>query len=291
MPWNPYKGVPSFAYGCSIAEERCLAYDSDSDSDIGTTATLDTSPQYTDTEQEEQSPVSNHILYMYIIGVIALCAITALYTDMVVDHPSQYSASGVADKRHIRLNEHISSITESPDFALYTGGASIIHQYTSPTYFPPLYTLHQALKGDIRIHPPEMAIMPSTHVGECWPMAGSQGQIAISLIQPITVTSIAIEHASRYKAIMLSSAPRDMELWGQPTHANCTAKICEPVYIESFTYNILGEPIQKIVILPMVNIKTILLRINSNWGHEHYIFYHIMEIIICNNNLKYGVAQ
>ncbi|RUS14725.1 UNC-like C-terminal-domain-containing protein [Jimgerdemannia flammicorona] len=283
MPWNPYKGVPSFAYGCSIAEERCLAYDSDSDSDIGTTATLDTSPQYTDTEQEEQPPVSNHTpvipdWYMYIIGIIALCAITALYAGTVVDHPSQYSASGFADRRHIRLNRHTSSITESPDFALYTGGASIIHQHTSPTYFPPLYTLRRALKSNIRIHPPEMAIMPSTHVGECWPMAGSQGQIAISLIQPITVTSIAIEHASRYKAIMLSSAPRDMELWGQPTHANCTAKICEPVFIESFTYNILGEPIQKIVILPMVNIKAILLRINSNWGHEHYTCIYKLSI-------------
>ncbi|RUS35325.1 hypothetical protein BC938DRAFT_472575 [Jimgerdemannia flammicorona] len=217
MPWNLYKGVPSFAYGCLIAEEHCLAYDSDSDSDIGTTATLDTSPQYTDTEQEEQSPVSNHIpvisdWYIYIIGVIALCAITALYAGMVVDHPSQYSASGVADRRHIRLNGHTSSITESPNFALYTGEASIIHQYISPTYFPPLYTLHRALKGDIHIHPPEIAIMPSIHVGECWPMADSQGQIAISLIQPITVTSIAIEHASQYKAIMLSSALRDMEL-------------------------------------------------------------------------------
>ncbi|RUO96272.1 UNC-like C-terminal-domain-containing protein [Jimgerdemannia flammicorona] len=282
MPWNPYKGVPSFAYSCSIADERCLTYDSDSDSDIDTTATLDTYPQYTDTEQEVQSPVSKiPDWYMYIIGVIALCAITAPYAGIVVDRLSQYSASGVADRRHTGLNGHTSSITESPDFALYTGGASIIHQYTSPTYFPPLYTLRRTLKGDIRIHPPEMAIMPSTYVGECWPMAGSQGQIAISLIQPIAVTSIAIEHASRYKAIILSSAPRDMELWGQPIDVNCTAKICEPVFIESFTYNILGGSIQKFVIPPMVNIKAILLRINSNWGHEHYTF---MRIII-------GIAQ
>jgi Sad1 / UNC-like C-terminal len=115
-----------------------------------------------------------------------------------------------------------------------------------------------------------MAIQPSTHVGECWPMAGSQGQIAISLIRPISVTSIAIEHVSRYKAIDISSAPHEMELWGQPVDANCTANICAPVYVASFAYSILDKPIQTIAVPSTVDIRAVLLKINSNWGHGHY---------------------
>ncbi|RUS33590.1 LOW QUALITY PROTEIN: hypothetical protein BC938DRAFT_470984 [Jimgerdemannia flammicorona] len=139
---------------------------------------------------------------------------------------SQSFVSEITDRRHTILNRYTS---KSPDFVLYIG---------------------EILKGDICIHPPEIAIMPSIHIGECWLMVGSQRQIAISLIQPIVVSSIAIEHASRYKAITLSSILCGMELWGQPTNANCIAKICELTHLD------ICDPINMVISTPLKEMLT-----------------------------------
>jgi hypothetical protein len=163
------------------------------------------------------------------------------------------------------------SITEMRDYVLYTGGARIIHSHTSPTFSSRLQKLRWWMSDqDTDIRLPETAIQPSTYVGECWPMVGSQGQIAIALIAPITMTSITIEHPSRHIAIDIASAPRELELWVQPAGEFCKSGICDPVFITVFTYNIFGSSVQTFATEQSINVSSVLLKIRNNWSNVHH---------------------
>ena len=150
-----------------------------------------------------------------------------------------------------------------PDYALYTGGARIIESHTSPTYGIYSTTLHKTFGGK-RL--PEMAIKPSTDAGKCWPIAGSQGQIAIKLIAPIPVTNITIGHLSRYEAIDITSAPRELELWGQPADSDTYSPVC----LAAFTYNVFDLPVQTVAVGQSIKVSSVILKIQSNWGNVHF---------------------
>ncbi|KAJ1995087.1 hypothetical protein GGI25_001316 [Coemansia spiralis] len=103
------------------------------------------------------------------------------------------------------------------DFALFSAGARIIPGLTSPTFEPPARGLTQKLwrkMGMISSQPPVAILDPNTHIGECWPMQGSSGQVAIHLAQPVGVSDFAIEHVAKSIAIDWRSAPREIEVWG-----------------------------------------------------------------------------
>ncbi|KAJ2080734.1 hypothetical protein H4R24_002876 [Coemansia sp. RSA 988] len=115
------------------------------------------------------------------------------------------------------LNRYTNDRLGKTDFALFSVGSRIIRELTSPTFEPPASGLRQRLwrgMGMVSSHQPTTILDPDTHVGECWPMLGSSGQVAIHLAQPVDVSDFAIEHVARSIAIDWRSAPRHIEVWG-----------------------------------------------------------------------------
>ncbi|KAJ2849020.1 hypothetical protein IWW36_002929 [Coemansia brasiliensis] len=115
------------------------------------------------------------------------------------------------------LNRYSNDRLGKADFALFSAGARIIPKLTSPTFEPPARGLMQRLwrgMGMVSSQPPATILDPNTHVGECWPMRGSSGQVAIHLAQPVDITDFAIEHIAKSIAIDWRSAPRNIEVWG-----------------------------------------------------------------------------
>ncbi|KAJ1730244.1 hypothetical protein LPJ61_003120 [Coemansia biformis] len=115
------------------------------------------------------------------------------------------------------LNRYTNDRLGKTDFALFSAGARIIPGLTSPTFEPPARGLTQRLwrkMGMVSSHPPTTILDPGSHVGECWPMRGSSGQVAIHLARPVDVAEFAVEHVARSIAIDWRSAPRQIEVWG-----------------------------------------------------------------------------
>ncbi|KAJ2796347.1 hypothetical protein H4R20_005558 [Coemansia guatemalensis] len=115
------------------------------------------------------------------------------------------------------LNRYTNDRLGKTDFALFSAGSRIIRELTSPTFEPPASGLRQKtwrFLGMVSSHQPTTILDPDTHVGECWPMLGSSGQVAIHLAQPVDVSDFAIEHVARSIAIDWRSAPRHIEVWG-----------------------------------------------------------------------------
>ena len=56
---------------------------------------------------------------------------------------------------------------------------------------------------------------PDTHVGKCWPMAGSDGFVTVRLSHSggVKPTHFTVDHAHKDIAHGRASAPRFMEAW------------------------------------------------------------------------------
>ncbi|KAG9300000.1 hypothetical protein G9A89_009728 [Geosiphon pyriformis] len=107
-----------------------------------------------------------------------------------------------------------------PDFALHSGGAKIISRYTSKTYelwpdkWYQKFFAQLSGQGILRGKPPVTAISPDTHVGQCWPFPGKEGQLAVLLNRRVYVTAITYDHVSKQVTVDVMSAPKDFEVWG-----------------------------------------------------------------------------
>ncbi|POG65875.1 hypothetical protein GLOIN_2v1461927 [Rhizophagus irregularis DAOM 181602=DAOM 197198] len=177
------------------------------------------------------------------------------------------------------------------DFALHSGGAKIISKYTSKTYeqWPNEWykkTLAYVTgKGITRGKPPVTAISHDTNVGQCWPLSGQEGQLAIFLDRKVFVTAVTYDHISKDIATDdVLSAPKDFEVWGIIDDG--TVKIdtngelhlgSSPrhLYLGKFTYDINGLPIQTFEVPDHIlkynkPIRAIIMKIISNWGKPEY---------------------
>lgn len=107
-----------------------------------------------------------------------------------------------------------------PDFALYSGGASVIPSLTSDTFEMKPQSLAGSLlsmvtgNGYAVGRPPVTALHHETHNGHCWPFPGSQGQLGVMLSMPVYISDVTIDHVAKEVATDMRSAPRRMELWG-----------------------------------------------------------------------------
>ncbi|KAG6842320.1 hypothetical protein C0991_010608 [Blastosporella zonata] len=107
-----------------------------------------------------------------------------------------------------------------PDYALYSGGAQVIPSLTSPTYEITPSTLRGSILSYITGNgyavgrPPVWALHHELHNGNCWPVAGQTGQLGVTLAAPIYIDEVTIDHVASEVAFDMSSAPREMELWG-----------------------------------------------------------------------------
>lgn len=118
-----------------------------------------------------------------------------------------------------------------PDFALHTNGAWIIPKLTSPTYEIRPTTLPGRIIGSLSgsTYPvgrsPLTALHHELHPGYCWPFPGSEGQLALSLAEPVYITDVTIDHVAKDVALDMRTAPREMELWGLVEGKDNIAKV------------------------------------------------------------------
>jgi SUN domain-containing protein 1/2 len=118
-----------------------------------------------------------------------------------------------------------------PDFALHSGGAMIIPSLTSPTFEIRPQSLRGHLVGLLTGNgyaigrPPITALHHELHNGHCWPFAGSEGQLGVSLAAPVHISDVTIDHVAQDVAFDMRTAPRDMELWGMVEGKDNIAKV------------------------------------------------------------------
>ncbi|KAG2149118.1 uncharacterized protein EDB93DRAFT_1225957 [Suillus bovinus] len=122
-------------------------------------------------------------------------------------------------------------IISRPDFALHSGGARPIPHLTSGTLELRPSTLRGQILGLITGHGYEVGRSPITalhqdlHSGNCWPLAGPHGQLGVMLAFPAIISDITIDHVAKEVAFDLSTAPKDMEVWGQVEGKDNLAKV------------------------------------------------------------------
>ncbi|PVU85784.1 hypothetical protein BB560_006908 [Smittium megazygosporum] len=126
----------------------------------------------------------------------------------------------VSDSNHSgSLPKFSSDYRNQPDFALYSAGARVIRKETTESWSPKLKTFSGRILKKLGIlqyptNSPAVALDPYVNLGECWPMKGSNGVLAIKLARRIKPTGFAIEHVIKSLAIDLSSSPKELEVWG-----------------------------------------------------------------------------
>ena len=107
-----------------------------------------------------------------------------------------------------------------PDYAMYYAGGRVIPALTTPTYsLQPRGVLSYAWgaitgRSVLEGRPPVTALHPDINVGNCWPVRGTKGQLAVMLSRSIIITEFTIDHASKEVAYDVRSAPKKMEVWG-----------------------------------------------------------------------------
>lgn len=127
------------------------------------------------------------------------------------------------------------------DYALASGGATVVRELTSTTYDPfsgereaaaanseessgILGSMLRAFglefdagksSGVAVMRGPQTALDADTTLGHCWPMQGTRGSLGITLSRPIKPTAVTIDHIPRTLALHgdVRSAPRDFEVW------------------------------------------------------------------------------
>ncbi|KAI8145654.1 UNC-like C-terminal-domain-containing protein [Fennellomyces sp. T-0311] len=173
------------------------------------------------------------------------------------------------------------------DYALATRGARIIPKMTSPTYTPNnRHPWRSALAQAFGIHPgsyrpsPLIALLPETHVGQCWPMEGANGTLGILLSEPISIKSVTMEYPTKEVSSNTSSAPQEFEVWGLrqvkvpaftgvqwPWWGDTDAE-----HLGTFRYDTrLERSVQTFNVNSSEGtFEGVIFRVLSNWGHRSY---------------------
>jgi len=196
-----------------------------------------------------------------------------------------------------------------PDYAMFSGGARVIPQLTSPVFEvkPPgtgfsLKGLWSG-KGGFYGRSPVTALHPDNHNGQCWPFAGQSGRLGVALAAPIYVEEITIDHLAKEVAFDMRAAPRQIEVWGMVEGTDNAEKVKawkddlaakelvgpddipyppelpknpEFLRLANFTYdinnskNIQTFPVDSEIKKLGVDFGIVVLRVLSNWGRQEY---------------------
>ncbi|KAI9022123.1 hypothetical protein CLU79DRAFT_702520, partial [Phycomyces nitens] len=106
------------------------------------------------------------------------------------------------------------------DYALATGGASVIKRLTSSSYttYPHQPALRQISRltgiGARQSYAAVAALMHGSEPGECWTMDGTEGTLGIFLSQPIIVEHVTMEFPPLTSSVNRTTSPRQFEVWG-----------------------------------------------------------------------------
>ncbi|CAF90990.1 unnamed protein product, partial [Tetraodon nigroviridis] len=160
--------------------------------------------------------------------------------------------------------------TGMPDFALESGGGSILSTRCSETYRTkvallslfgfPLWYFSQS---------PRAVIQPDVHPGNCWAFRGSSGFLVIRLSMPIFPTAITLEHTP--KALSPSgkmhSAPRDFSVYGLDDENQERGHL-----LGVYTYDQDGDAVQTFTVSEVYErpFQLVEVQVTSNWGQPDY---------------------
>ncbi|XP_012880339.1 PREDICTED: SUN domain-containing protein 2 isoform X2 [Dipodomys ordii] len=156
------------------------------------------------------------------------------------------------------------------DYALESGGASVISTRCSETYETKTALL--SLFGiPLWYHSqsPRVILQPDVHPGNCWAFQGPQGFAVVRLSARIRPTAVTLEHVPKALSpnSTISSAPKDFSIFGFDEDLQQ-----EGTLLGTFTYDQDGEPIQTFYFQTpnMATYQVVELRILTNWGHPEY---------------------
>ncbi|XP_066214524.1 SUN domain-containing protein 2 [Saccopteryx leptura] len=156
------------------------------------------------------------------------------------------------------------------DYALESGGASVISTRCSETYETKTALL--SLFGiPLWYHSqsPRVILQPDVHPGNCWAFQGPQGFAVVRLSARIHPTAVTLEHVPKSLSpnSTISSAPKDFAVFGFDEDLQQ-----EGTLLGQFTYDQDGEPIQTFYFQDskMATYQVVELRILTNWGHPEY---------------------
>uniref|UniRef100_A0A8B9WA96 Sad1 and UNC84 domain containing 2 n=1 Tax=Bos mutus grunniens TaxID=30521 RepID=A0A8B9WA96_BOSMU len=155
------------------------------------------------------------------------------------------------------------------DYALESGGASVISTRCSETYETKTALL--SLFGiPLWYHSqsPRVILQPDVHPGNCWAFQGPQGFAVVRLSARIR-PAVTLEHVPKSLSpnSTISSAPKDFAIFGLDEDLQQ-----EGMPLGQFTYDQDGEPIQTFYFQDpkMATYQVVELRILTNWGHPEY---------------------
>ncbi|XP_074247446.1 SUN domain-containing protein 2 isoform X1 [Saimiri boliviensis] len=156
------------------------------------------------------------------------------------------------------------------DYALESGGASVISTRCSETYETKTALL--SLFGiPLWYHSqsPRVILQPDVYPGNCWAFQGPQGFAVVRLSARIRPTAVTLEHVPKALSpnSTISSAPKDFAVFGFDEDLQQ-----EGTLLGKFTYDQDGEPIQTFHFQApmMATYQVVELRILTNWGHPEY---------------------
>ncbi|XP_053936048.1 SUN domain-containing protein 1 isoform X2 [Cuculus canorus] len=156
------------------------------------------------------------------------------------------------------------------DFALESGGGSIISTRCSETYETktalislfgiPLWYFSQS---------PRVVIQPDMYPGNCWAFKGSEGYLVIRLSMKIYPTAFTVEHIPKALSLTgnITSAPKNFSVYGLDDEYQKDGKL-----LGQYVYDQEGESLQMFPVMEKDEnaFQIVELRILSNWGHAEY---------------------
>jgi len=160
-----------------------------------------------------------------------------------------------------------------PDFAQRGAGASIVTGLTAPTYNPdkvPFRRLLQLVGYYTGYGFPEDAISVGASLGQCWPMEGRNGSIAIQLSGAVNIDAISIDHVPRHEALSMASAPKEFDVFFYEQEEDVESG-GQGQYLLSGTYKDDGTSVQTYSVEGgPKRARAVRLQINDNYGKEDY---------------------
>ncbi|KAI8378885.1 UNC-like C-terminal-domain-containing protein [Choanephora cucurbitarum] len=171
------------------------------------------------------------------------------------------------------IQRYHQDLLNTPDFALYSRGAFILHGRTSPTYIkiPNWMQVSRRLLGLPSLHSqPENAIFPAIYAGQCWSMATQQGTLGIMLSQRIYIQSVTIEHPTREVLLdSIDSAPQSVEFYGIDHYTPFSGDL---VLLGKGYYDInKNQSLQTFdIYMPTRSFQAVMVKVRTNWGNPNH---------------------
>lgn len=156
------------------------------------------------------------------------------------------------------------------DYALESGGGSIISTRCSETYYAGTARLSIfGLPLWYTSKSPRTAIQPEVQPGECWAFQGSRGFLVIQLSATIKPLGFSMEHIPKSLAPTgtIDSAPKEFSVWGLTLEEKDEGKL-----LGKFIYDSDGDPLQYFPVQTENEdyFSVVELKILSNWGNQKY---------------------